>query len=228
MEYDDTITVLSGLVEPLFVEKLIECYKDVKHKLVSTWNTSDKTLLEQLESNGFHIVLSDYPEHRTSANYQIVCLQNGIHKATQLGFTYVCRSRTDVFPKNHLQFLKVIRDLYIEKVTVLCGVSLFNMNYYLDIVICGTCEQLLAMFSKLQQPTKHYKNPELYFLQNYTECEIQSQADIKQYLHFAKKKCIEANIEIMWYRPYDCVPFPRSIPYTKVLAEYCNAFFIYD
>lgn len=41
-------------------------------------------------------------------------------------------------------------------------------------------------------------------------------------------KCIESNIEIIWYRPYDCISFPRTIPYTNLISEYCNAPFIYN
>ena len=228
MQYDDTITIITGILTPLFVEELIESYKEVKHKMVSTWKDSNRIFIEELKSNGFKVVLSESPNHGSSANNQIVCVHNGIRAAMSLGYKYICRSRTDIFPKNHIKFLEVIRDLYMEKVTVLCGVSLFNTNFYLDVIMCGSTEQLLVVFSRLQEPNKVYKNPELYFLENYAKRVIETQEDVKKYLNFAKDKCIESNIEIIWYRPYDCISFPRTIPYTNLISEYCNAPFIYN
>jgi len=231
MQYADTITIITGILTPLYVEKLIESYKGVKHKIVSTWKPSThsyKILLHDLKSNGFKIVLSDYPKYRSGINYQIVCLQNGIKMAIELGYKYVCRSRTDIFPVNHIKFLEVTRDLYMEKLTALCGVSLPSKDFFLDIIMCGSCEQISALWSKLEEPTTHYKNAELFLLENYAKCNIETQEDVKKYISFSKNRCIESNIEIIWYRPDGIHFFPTTSPYVKLISEYCNAPFVYD
>jgi len=61
MEYDDTITIISGLLNDLFIENLILSYKTVKHKMITTWNNMDIQFIEILQEHGFIIVLSDYP-----------------------------------------------------------------------------------------------------------------------------------------------------------------------
>lgn len=231
MEYDDTITIITGILTPMFVEKIIESYKDVKHKMISSWNSSIhsyKILIHALKSNGFKIVLSDYPKYRCSANYQIVCVKNGIKMAMELGYKYICRSRTDIFPLNHIKFLEVTRDLYIEKLTVLSGISLPNKIFFVDLIMCGSCEQISAMWSKLEGPEILYKNVELHILENYAKCEINTQEDVKKYLSFSKDRCIESNIEFIWYRPNGINFFPTTSHYVKLISEYCNAPFAYD
>jgi hypothetical protein len=130
-----------------------------------------------------------------------------------------------VFPRNHLKFLDVTRKLYVEKLTVLCGVAINDYNYYLDIVVCGKLEDMLLFFNGYKEPDDY--RVEMFWLDQYANKRLTTKEEIKEWLTFAKQTCIEHDIEIIWYRPSD-IPFPRTIPYTKVLAEYCNAFFVYE
>lgn len=222
----DTITVITGLVKDVYINDLIESYKDIRNKLLSTWKDTNSEVLHKFEQNGFLIVVSERPILDNSVNYQTVLAQNGILKARELGFQYVCRSRTDVFPQNHLVFLEKTRELYKENITVLCGVELFHIHYFLDIIVCGKIENMLLFFCGVKQ--KGDTNPERFWLDNYAKEPIHTKEDVKRHLNFANKICKENNIEIIWYRPYDCISFPRTIPYTKVISEYCNAYFVFE
>jgi hypothetical protein len=235
MEYDDTITIISGLLNDLFVEKLIESYKNVKHKMITTWNNTDIKFIEILKENGFIIVLSDYIQdikYQNTMNHQSVCMRNGILNAIDLNYKYVCRSRTDIFPQDHLKFLNVTRELYQDKLMTLCGLELYAegvlTTYYLEVIICGNIENLLKYYDKNDHLPNSSRNSEQIMIENYTNKHIHTSEDIKNYMNFCKSICIKENIEIIWYRPYDWVDYNRSIPFTKLVSEYCNAFFVYE
>ena len=230
MEYDDTITIISGLLNDLFVEKLIESYKNIKHKMITTWNNTDIKFIEILKENGFIIVLSDYPIERNTINYQVICMRNGILKAIELNYKYVCRSRTDIFTENHLKFLQVTRNLYEDKIMSLCGVELNELTiYYLDVILVGSIARMFKYYEKDDEFSKSYfRNCEQIMIENYANKDIRSREDIKQYMNFCKNICSRENIEIIWYRPHDWVNYNRSIPYMKLIGEYCNGFFVYE
>ena len=225
MEYDDTITVVTGLLNQMFVERLISAYKDVKHKMVSTWRSSNRELLRQLLENGFIIVLSQEPATRTMVRVTATS-RAAVLKAQELGFKYICRSRTDIFPENHLKFLDVTRDLYKEKITVLSGVNLCDHIYYFDHIVCGSVENML-LFYTLKGTVPLLPTPEISLLQNYAGEKIVSKEEVKKHLNISKAICLKEGIEIIWYRPKD-YPFPRTIPFSKLISEYCVAFFSFD
>jgi hypothetical protein len=233
MEYDDTITIISGLLNDLFIEKLISSYKTVKHKMITTWNNTDIKFIEILQENGFFIVLSEYPIEKNTINFQSICMRNGILKAMELNYKYVCRSRTDIFPENHVKFLQVTRNLYQDKIMSLCGVELYMNNelltYYLDVILVGNIACMFKYYEKDDECSKNYfRNCEQIMIENYANKNIISKEDIKQYMNFCKEVCSKENIEIIWYKPADWADYYRSIPYMKLIREYCNAFFTYE
>jgi len=221
VEYDDTITIISGIIKEEFVVNLINSYKYVRHKLISTWDDTENKLLEELKNNGFKIILSNENdiENKCSTNYQCFTIKHGILEAIKLGFKYVCRSRTDIFPTNHLKFLHLTRDLYKEKITVLHGIKYDNIIYYLDVIMCGTINDMLMCFNE-QKESNDNAITELFFLRNYCKEYIKTKKDIKKYINFAYKICIDNDIEIIWYKQF--LYNNKYQSYIKLISEYSN------
>jgi len=160
-------------------------------------------------------------------------MRNGILKAIELNYKYVCRTRTDIFPENHLKFLQVTRNLYEYKIMSLCGVELYMNNelltYYLDVILVGSIARMFKYYEKDDEFGKSYfRNCEQIMIENYANKDIRSREDIKQYMNFCKNICSRENIEIIWYKPAEWVDYCRSIPYMKLIGEYCNSFFVYE
>lgn len=229
LEYDDTITVISGIIKEEFVVNLINSYKYVKNKLISTWDDTEIKLLEELKNNGFKIILSNENDikFKCSTNYQCVTINNGIIEAIKLGFKYVCRSRTDIFLTNHLKFLHLTRELYKEKITVLYGIEQGiehgvkpDLIYYSDLIMCGTIHDMLISFNK-QKEFNDNAIPEIFFLKNYSKSSINkneyTKEEIKKYFNFVHTICIDNNIEILWYKT---IFINKRQPYRKLVSEY--------
>ena len=230
-EYDDTVTIISGLVESIHIDYLIDAYKYLKHKILSTYSDTDGKILDAFKTNGFTIVLSDpLPDEENKiclgAARQVIHIENGIKKALELGYKYVCRSRTDVFPQSHRKFLHLTRDLYKEKLTSICGVNLDALNFYLDIIVCGTIENISGLFNK-KRPLSYNKNTELWFLENYCNHPIDSADDVKKYINFVANICRDNDIEIIWYRPNDNYFCTISAPFVKLINNYSIEKFAY-
>ena len=88
--------VLQGQLYPAILDELLETYKDIKHKIISTWDTEDKNCIEICKKNGFIVIIQSVPEYITQANYQIKSLTAGCNYAIEQGFKYIFRFRTDM------------------------------------------------------------------------------------------------------------------------------------
>lgn len=210
------ITVITGILKPIYVIHLVQAYIHTKHKLISTWKDEDPNLLNILDKSGFIVVLSEKPAHMTSYNAQAVTSVAGISRAAELGFTHVCRTRTDVFPTNHEYFLHCTRDLYISKVMAICGVR----DWFLDIIMMGPTSEMLKAFSGLEMPGDN-RSPEQIILENLYAGTFSGKDKIQSILNFCLPICKEKGIEVIWYRPPIWKNPIRSIPYMKIVNEYC-------
>jgi len=209
------ITVITGVLKPIYTIHLIKAYSNTKHKLISTWKDEDPNLLNILDKSGFIIVLSERPLHMTSYNAQAVTSIAGIMKAAELGFSHVCRSRTDVFPTNHEYFLQCTDNLYNSKVMAICGVR----DWFLDIIMVGPTSQIIKGFNYIQVP-EDKRFPEQIILQNLYGGKFNEKDKIRSILNFCLPICKEKGIEIIWYRPPEWKNSIRSIPYMKIVNEY--------
>lgn len=225
IDLDDTITIITGLLNDIFVPRLIYSYKDIPHKLISTWKDQDPALLSDLSENGFIIILNEYPEHKCSTNYQVVPTKKGLEYALEQQFSYVCHTRTDVFLLNHRTFLNATRELYTEKITVICGIDT-DIVYHLDIITVGHIYNLLKFYNALQEPDDE-RPVELFLLENYNESSNITRDTIKVNMHFCLDICRNNTIEIIWYRDEMWKDPSRTIPNMRVISEYCNDSFIF-
>ena len=99
---DDTCVVITGLLEDNFIQPLIEMYKEVPHKIISTWK--DQPHIDDLRNERFVIQLNDYPSYRNSTNYQTVNIREGCLLAKNMGFNYIVRMRTDLIVNDMNRF----------------------------------------------------------------------------------------------------------------------------
>lgn len=103
------------------------------------------------------------------------------------------------------------------------------LSYFLDVILVGNISYIFKYYEKDDEFQKtNFRNAEQIMIENYTNKDIRTKDDIKNYLNFCKSICIKENIEIIWYKPSVWVNYKRSIPYTKLISEYCNAFFSYE
>jgi hypothetical protein len=230
MDFSDTITIITGIITRTYVDNMIQCYKTVQHKLISTWDNSPKELIEELENNGFIIFFNPY--HHADwhlFNYQYITVKYAIEYAIKLGYKYICRTRTDVYTSNHNDFLTCTRHLYQDKVTVICGVNTQNKIYFLDVIIVGKSNELGALFNVTSTYTSKlivYNdkifvetdeiNPEVFIFRNYTNIIPKTKDDIKKYMHFCKDICIANNITIFW--------ISKNM---QLITDYCNNSFVF-
>lgn len=96
---DDICIIITGLVIPSYIDEIINTYKNIKNKIISTWFDQDSNLINILKDHGFIVLLNNYPQTRASFNYQFTQIKNGILKAKQMGFKYIIRFRTDTYIK---------------------------------------------------------------------------------------------------------------------------------
>jgi len=221
----ETIVVITGLLNYIFVDNLIESYKHVSHKLVSTWHDQDKDLVEILRHNNFKIVLSNYPPYKNSTNVQIYATRQGALEAQKLGYKYVCHTRTDVFPLDYIQFLERCAHLYSEKLMVICGIPL--EQYFLQILTAGPVDDILKFYNKLQEPTDN-RCPEAYLMETYIGGRGLSKETIKSHFNMCLKVCRQYGLEFIWVRPPWWGIGCRTIPMMKVIAEYCGESAVYE
>ena len=48
---EDTMILITGQLSELFARRLIETYKNVSHKMISTWDNTNKEIIEIQETN---------------------------------------------------------------------------------------------------------------------------------------------------------------------------------
>jgi hypothetical protein len=227
MEYDDTVTIITGKLIERCIDHLICSYINVKHKIISTWKDQDSLLIEDLSKNGFTIILNDYPEHKNTVNYQITCIRAGLLKAQEMGFKYAVRSRTDIFPNNQLKFIDITRNLYNEKITVIGGIKgeYPNDDCILDLIVSGHINEMLIVYEKIQLPNDS-RSPEQFLLETYFNQDKIKINLLNTKLNSCLNLCKENKIEFTWYRILRYNSIGLSFPYMKIIKEYCAASFI--
>ncbi|MAP67646.1 MAG: hypothetical protein CMF80_08120 [Candidatus Marinimicrobia bacterium] len=224
----DTIILITGQLNSLFTERLIETYKNVHHKIISTWDNTKKELIDNLENNNFIVVLNNDEAIKNCMithkhNSQIMCIKTGIEKAKELGYKNVLKLRTDIFSTDMERFVEINKNLYLDKIMTICGIETKMAGiYFLDIIIAGPVDKLLSMFV-LKNPRD--RTPfETYLLRNYTKKRKVSQEEMHTFFSFALSNCIENNIELTWYRDAKWKTPKRTIPDMKIIEEYCKEY----
>jgi hypothetical protein len=146
-DINDVCIIITGKIIPVYINEIINTYKNIKNKIISTWIDQDSSLINTLYENGFIIVLNNYPERNATFNFQFTQMKYGILKAKELGFKYVLKFRTDTYIKNFYyedDNIKLIKEIY----------SLNNENIPSNIELNNNNDKLLQFINC----TKHLYN----------------------------------------------------------------------
>jgi flavodoxin len=189
---NDTCIIITGLILEEYIGHILTTYKDIQNKMIVTWKDQDQDLLKILEDYGFHIVLNDYPQKRCSTNYQTRNIYTGLSIAKEMLFKYAIRMRTDVKCNDFLKFMDIIRHLYVEKISCICGQGYtsgyyndelcehitWDTDYFQDFCIAGEIDNMIPMFIKEQEEDDD-RFPEVFWLENYLNKRFVNKDEIK-------------------------------------------------
>jgi hypothetical protein len=205
---EDTCVVITGVIDSSFVSPLINMYKDIPNKIISTWRYQSH--INEFIENGFMVCLNDYPIHKNSTNYQTVNIRQGCIKAKELGFKYVIRMRTDLICNDMGLFMTVIEKFYKDKLTVLCGLQT-TVFYYVDFFVAGPINEMLIFFNK-EQETEDKRFVEQYWMEEYFNKSNITFDEFKQRINICLTDLRNNNIEMELI----------SKNWGKIIGKYCN------
>ena len=215
----DTVYLITGLVHPALVEFLLKSYTWCDHKILSTWDTTPPEILSKFTDQGFKLCLST-PD--TLYHPQSVPIANGVAYAKTLGYSYVIRSRTDIFSDRFQLYMESSRPLYTQKLTILAAIYTYKL-YFLDILVAGSIESMVEFYA--YHPIDDPRYNECFLLESYLKPNYTIE-DILCKFHMNLNICIEKGIEFYWFRPPTWRSPTRSNPFMRVVSEYCKESFI--
>jgi len=214
---DETCIVITGLINEEYVSYLLETYKNVKNKIISTWLDQDKILIEMLRNNKFIIVQDNFPINNTQTNYQSKAIRNGCLKAKELGYKYVIRLRTDMISDSIVLFIQLLEKEFFpkEKLVSFCGIETQDGVYFYDIMIGGRAEQIFEFF-KNEQSIEDTRYIEKFLLESYLDKMNITREDVKGIFNFCFLHCCLLEIEffLLKYK-------------FNIINEYCTKSFVW-
>lgn len=222
----DTVILITGQLNEEFTERLILSYIDVKDKLLSLWNNTDESLIQKLKNHDFLVILNDDSSLKNDQhkhNRQLLPIRNGILQAKKLGYKYVLKSRTDIFSKDFGNLIDTTRDLYADRLMAITGIYTNTVGgYFLDVLVCGTIENMLKMFVVKEPNNK--RAFELYLLECYIGKKFSKlkKEEVKHHMAFCLEECKKNDFEFIWYRDRKWKTPKRTIPDMKIIKEYCD------
>jgi hypothetical protein len=93
--------IITGLLKPEYIDSIIHTYRNIKNKIISTWNDENIDFLNKLAQNNFIILLNEKPKITHGYINQSLHIINGCSKAKEMGFEYVLRVRSDCYIVNY-------------------------------------------------------------------------------------------------------------------------------
>jgi len=195
---EDTCFVIFGLLQDNYVDYLIESYKNINDKIVSTWKDQDKNLIEKLENNGFKILLNDLPKVKNSTNFQIIHNRNGSKKALELGYKYSLNLRTDLVPNNPTRFREVLKPLIQEKLSSLAWFG-HHSGYILNHFICGPCEEVMNFYGTTENESDTIYS-EKFMQENYFKKENITFEETQNKFNYCIKELKDNSISFFWIK----------------------------
>jgi hypothetical protein len=189
--------IFTGIIEEYFIDEFISLYgklDDKYCKIVSTWDYTDKKMIDVLKSNGFYVVLSHFPEsfHKSSANYILFSYKKGVEYAINQKITHVFQTRSDMYINDIQKLLTIYESIYCGKPIFLgllnheCG-YLFNYAYFISVNFLSDIPNIYQSCHDSRFPEKYLQ--ELFF----------GTSDIfviMNHVSFSIYQLIENNVEI--------------------------------
>ena len=202
----NTCFIVTGKLTEESVYNLVQSYKNVRDKILSTWIDTDPNLLNVLNIIGFIIVLNDIKDvpHITQLNVQIKCIKSGLLKAKKLGYSHCIRSRTDIFTEDFNLFRTVTEPLYSNKLCCLNGQHLMNQDkidpnitYFIDLIVSGPTSEM-EIFYKEYPAVTDLRPPEIFLQETYTGKDKLTRDEIHNMINFCIDTVSKHNIKIYW------------------------------
>jgi hypothetical protein len=135
--------IVQGKIYKSILSDLLNTYKDIPDKIISTWDTEDLECINILRENGFEIIIQSIPEICNASNYQGKSMIGGILHAKKLGYTHALRIRADVKCNNMLLFISLLEKKYYNKLSFMAfhrNIPNISEPYLLDHFIYGNLE----------------------------------------------------------------------------------------
>lgn len=192
---DDVCLIITGLLKDTYVDEMIESYKNIRNKIVSTWNDQDTVLLEKLKNNEFIVLTNDYPNIKTSANLQSLACYNGLKKAKELNFNYAIRIRTDIIISDVNKFIEINLELMKDKLVILyCHNN--NAGLYIDDYFIGGHIDKMILFYNVLQDATNTRYPEKFIQEKYMNTTNVTMEKMREFFNFSIIKMYENNISV--------------------------------
>ena len=225
---DKTCFIITGTLTINDVCHLSYSFKDVHapRKIISTWDTQDKSLLDYLSQVGFIVVPLKEPDYITSnnegnrytqtTNRQAFHITQACKVALELGFEYCVRVRTDMMSSDYPQLLRTIIPLFSDtKLISLAGMTNPEGEYFfLDCLLAGKITQLIAFFDVIEPP-ENSRACEHFWIESYLKKTNLTKEDILSVFTFCAKDLQKTNTIIGW--PMKCM--------YEVIHMYCDETF---
>jgi hypothetical protein len=190
--------LVTGKLTPEYVAYAQYSYQSIPHKVLSTWQSTDSILLHSMQSFGFTIVVNEEPVIKNSANFQSVCIVNGLHKIKEMGYKHCIRCRTDFIFERLPLLLDIVAPRIQTKLLCLSGMSseVPKYWYYLDVIIAGNCDTMIQFFQPLMIEDKEFA--EKFWLESYLGRPLKTKDDVKEVFDFFGLALLNQPISAHW------------------------------
>lgn len=110
----------------------------------STWN-NDKEKYDNLEN----VILSDYPNNNGvgNINLQMTTTLNGLIEAKRLGYKRAIKFRSDMFPTNPLEFVKLFDNNFLNFFSWHYSKQGSLSGYMVDYIMSGNIDDLIKIWT---------------------------------------------------------------------------------
>jgi hypothetical protein len=210
-----TAILFTGRVCPEMFHMLIEQTRNIEFKYASIWENEDPEYISILTNNNFIVIKNDIKQMELY-NPQFVTIVNGLNYLKEQGFDYVLKTRFDILSLSYNKYINIIQDSHL--LTVIAGIQL-EFTFFIDIIIFGKIDEM-CRFYKLQE-INDKQQPETFLIENYSGKTKLTKDDLKKIFNFSLTKCIDNNIEFVWFRPNTWANPFRTIPFMRVINEFC-------
>lgn len=210
--------LFTGKIHPSTLDILIEQTKNITEKFASIWENENSEYIIKLRNNNFKIIYNDIKEQGLYKS-QFITIFNGLNYLKDNGYEYVLKTRLDIISEDYEKYLKLIINLYPERITCISGIQTDTI-YFLDIIISGRIDNM-CKFCALQFNSDD-RYPEKFLIENYSNKNNLTRNEIREILNFSLDICIANNIEFIWYRPSGWLSTKM-----RVIKDYCTSDFIF-
>lgn len=140
------------------MSSLINDFRDITDKVVSTWSDQSPDYIRDLEENGFKVIVNQVPDVRNSKTYQQISMLAGLNYIKSEGsYTHVLRTRTDI----HYSDIKKVLEIYASydetKPTFFCWFrnNNYECGYLMNNVVYGPIDVVEKYFSYTCEGNEH-------------------------------------------------------------------------